>query len=131
VRFEADVVPHQLVLDPARTRLPLLRLDQPFVAVVLLPHGARAVRELSVNNPHFRTLDAIAPDLVHAVVTNEDGGFFRHRGFNTEAMKRRRREPQGRRLSAQGRHDAPNLYTGHARALSQGQEIVLAGARRT
>jgi len=132
VRFEADVVPHQLVLDPARTRLRLLGLNQPFVAVILLPRGARAVRELSMNNPHFRTLDAISPHLVHAVVTNEDGGFFVHRGFNTEAMKQAIAENLKAGAYRRGAGTitmqlARNLYTGHARTLSRkGQEIVLA-----
>jgi hypothetical protein len=131
-QFEADVVPHQLVLDPARTRLRLLGLAQPFVAVILLPRGARAVRELSVNNPHFRTLDAISPDLVHAVVTNEDGGFFHHRGFNVEAMKQAIAENLKAGAFRRGAGTitmqlARNLYTGHARTLSRkGQEIVLA-----
>jgi hypothetical protein len=132
VRFEADVTPHHLVLDPARTRLRLLELDQPFVAVVLLPHGARVVRDLSANNPHFRTLDAISPDLVHAVVTNEDGGFFGHRGFNTGAMKQAIAENLKAGAYRRGAGTitmqlARNLYTGHARTLSRkGQEIVLA-----
>jgi len=132
VRFEADVVPHRLVLDPARTSLRLLRLDEPFVAVVLLPRGARSMRELSGNNPHFRALDAISPALVHAVVTNEDGGFFRHRGFNTEAMKQAIAENLKAGAFRRGAGTitmqlARNLYTGHARTLSRkGQEIVLA-----
>jgi hypothetical protein len=132
VRFVADVIPHQLVLDPARTSLPLLGLNQPFVAVILLPRGARSVRELSVKNSHFRTLDTIAPDLVHAVVTNEDGGFFRHRGFNTEAMKQAIAENLKAGAYRRGAGTitmqlARNLYTGHARTLSRkGQEIVLA-----
>jgi Transglycosylase len=132
VRFEADVVPHQLGLDPARTRLPLLGLDEPFVAVILLPRGARSVRDLSVNNPHFRTRDAISPDLVHAVVTNEDGGFFGHRGFNTGAMKQAIAENLKAGAYRRGAGTitmqlARNLYTGHARTLSRkGQEIVLA-----
>ena len=132
VQFEADVVPHQLVLDPARTRLRLLGLKEPFVAVILLPRGARAVRDLSANNPHFRTLDAISPDLVHAVVTNEDGGFFGHRGFNTEAMKQAIAENLKAGAYRRGAGTitmqlARNLYTGHARTLSRkGQEIVLA-----
>jgi hypothetical protein len=132
VRFEADVVPHQLVLDPARTRLRLLGLDEPFVAVILLPRGTRAVRELSVNNPHFRTLDGISPALVHAVVTNEDGGFFVHRGFNTGAMKEAIAENLKSGAYRRGAGTitmqlARNLYTGHARTLSRkGQEIVLA-----
>ena len=132
VRFDADVVPHRLVLDPARTRLRLLGLDKPFVAVILLPRGARAVRDLSVSNPHFRTLDAISPYLVHAVVTNEDGGFFGHRGFNTEAMKQAVAENLKAGAYRRGAGTitmqlARNLYTGHARTLSRkGQEIVLA-----
>jgi len=132
VRFEADVVPHHLTLDPARTSLRLLGLDKPFVAVILLPHGARSVRELSLNNPHFRTLDRISPDLVHAVVTNEDGGFFGHRGFNVEAMKQAIAENLKAGAYRRGAGTitmqlARNLYTGHARTLSRkGQEIVLA-----
>jgi len=132
VQFEADVVPHGLMLDPARSRLRLLGLNQPFVAVVLLPRSARAFRELSGNNPHFRALDAISPDLVHAVVTNEDGGFFRHRGFNTEAMKQAIAENLKAGAFRRGAGTitmqlARNLYTGHARTLSRkGQEIVLA-----
>lgn len=132
VRFDADVVPHQLVLDPARTRLRLLGLDKPFVAVILLPRGARAVRELSANNPHFRTLDRISPYLAHAVVTNEDGGFFHHRGFNTDAMKEAIAENLKAGAFRRGAGTitmqlARNLYTGHARTLSRkGQEIVLA-----
>ncbi|HKQ18553.1 MAG TPA: biosynthetic peptidoglycan transglycosylase, partial [Candidatus Eisenbacteria bacterium] len=132
VQFEADVIPHQLVLDPARTRLRLVELGEPFVAVVLLPRGARSVRELSANNPHFRTLDTISPHLVHAVVTNEDGGFFRHRGFNIEAMKEAIAENLKAGAFRRGAGTitmqlARNLYTGHARTLSRkGQEIVLA-----
>jgi hypothetical protein len=132
VRFEADVIPHHLLLDPVRTRLRLVGLDEAFVAVVMLPRGARAVRELSGNNPHFRTLDRISPYLVHAVVTNEDGGFFVHRGFNTEAMKEAIAENLKSGAYRRGAGTitmqlARNLYTGHARTLSRkGQEIVLA-----
>jgi len=132
VRFDADVIPHQLVLDPARTSLRLLGLNEPFTAIILLPRGARALRELSSNNPHFRTLDMISPDLAHAVVTNEDGGFFRHRGFNTEAMKNAIAENLKAGAYRRGAGTitmqlARNLYTGHSKTLSRkGQEIVLA-----
>jgi hypothetical protein len=132
VQFDADVIPHQLVLDPARTSLRLLGLDQPFVATILLPRGARAVRELSPDNAPFRTLDRISPDLAHAVVTNEDGGFFHHRGFNTEAMKNAIAENLKAGAYRRGAGTitmqlARNLYTGHQRTLSRkGQEIVLA-----
>ena len=132
VRFYADVVPHQLVLDPTRTSLRLLGLNEPFIAVILLPKGARPTRELSSDNPHFRTLDRISPYLVHAVVTNEDGGFFLHRGFNTAAMKMAIAENLKAGAYRRGAGTitmqlARNLYTGHAKTLSRkGQEVVLA-----
>jgi len=44
-------------------------------------------RELSEANPHFRTLDRISPLLRAALLTNEDGGFYLHHGFNTEAIQ--------------------------------------------
>ena len=132
VQFDADVIPHQLTLDPARTRLRIVGLNEPFTAVVLLPRGARVVRELSASNPHFRTLDAISPGLVHAVVTNEDGGFFHHHGFNTEAMKQAIAENIKAGAFRRGAGTITmqfvrNLYTGHTKTLSRkGQEIVLA-----
>src|SRR5207247_1827799 len=87
VDFAAAVIPHGLQLDPDATRLPILSLDQPFTAVIHLPHDRTATRELSSANLFYRPLDRIDSILVHAVVTNEDGGFFRHHGFNLEAMK--------------------------------------------
>ena len=90
------------------------------------------MRDLSAANPMFRPLDAIDSTLVHAVVTNEDGGFFHHRGFNLEAM----RGALAENLRAGGyRRGAGtitmqlvrNLYLGHQRTLSRkAQEIVLA-----
>jgi hypothetical protein len=112
VRLLADVTPHGLALDPERTRLRLLGLDQPFLAQIHLPHDRIVTRELSAENPCYRPLDAIAPTLTSAVMTNEDGGFFHHRGFNTDTITMQL---------------ARNLYLGHERTVSRKfREVVLA-----
>ncbi len=132
VDFEAHVLPHGLTLDPRNTRLNLLGLDQPFTAMIHLPRGRLAVRELSPANPHFRPLGSIDSNLVHAVVTNEDGGFFRHRGFNVEAVKMAiaanvKAGAYQRGAGTITMQIARNLYLGHERTLSRkAQEVVLA-----
>jgi membrane peptidoglycan carboxypeptidase len=126
------VIPHGLSLDPAGTRLRLLGLDQPFVASIHLPHDRVVSRDLSDANPFFRPLDAIAPALVYAVVTNEDGGFFHHRGFNLEAMRGAIIENLRAGAFRRGAGTitmqlARNLYLGHERTLSRKfREVVLA-----
>jgi len=132
VDFHADVIPRGLALDPERTRLNLLTLDQPFLAQIHLPHGRIATRDLSPENPHFRRLEAIDSILVHAVLTNEDGAFFRHRGFNPEAVKGAiadniRAGAYRRGAGTITMQLARNLYLGHERTLSRkAQEVVFA-----
>ena len=134
VDFAADVIPHGLRLDPGATRLDLLRLDQPFTAHIHLPRGRIVDRELSSANPHFRPLDRIDPFLVSAVVTNEDGAFFRHRGFNTESVKEAIAENLKAGAYRRGAGTitmqlARNLWLGHERTLSRkAQEVMLAWA---
>ena len=131
VQFTADVVPHGLALDPARTRLRLLGLDDPFTADIHLPGGVVS-RELSTANPSFRPLTGIAPALIYAVVTNEDGGFFRHRGFNTGAVREAIAENVRAGAFRRGAGTitmqlARNLYLGHDRTLARKfREVVLA-----
>ncbi len=132
VDFHADVVPHGLMLDLSRTRLDIARLERPFVATIHLPHGVREVRDLSVANPHFLPLGLIDSLLVHAVIANEDGAFFRHRGFNTEAVKLAIADNIHAAAYRRGAGTitmqlARNLWLGHERTLSRkGQEVVLA-----
>jgi hypothetical protein len=132
VDFRADVIPHGLALDPERTSINVLGLGGPFVAHIHLPHDRIVDRLMAADNPHYRPLEQIAPHLVSAVVTNEDGAFFRHRGFNTDAVKEAIAENV---KSASFRRGAGtitmqlvrNLYLGHERTLSRkGQEVVLA-----
>jgi hypothetical protein len=132
VDFIADVIPHGLQLDPAGTRLDLLELHRPFIATIHLPRGVIARRELSEANPHFRPLSEIDPLLAYAVVTNEDGSFFRHRGFNTEAVKMSIAENLKAGAFRRGAGTITmqlvrNLYLGHEKTLSRkAQEVVLA-----
>ena len=132
VEFRANVIPHALRLDPARTALNLALLDAPFTAAIHLPRGRVVTRELGPDNPHFRTLDRIDSLLAYAVVTNEDGGFFRHRGFNTDAVKRAIAENIRAGAYRRGAGTitmqlARNLWLGHERTLSRKmQEVVLA-----
>jgi transglycosylase-like protein len=132
VRFQADVIPHGLAIDPTRTRLLILGLDQPFVAAIHLPHDRIVLRELSPANPFFRPLPGISPALVGAVMTNEDGGFFHHRGFNTDAVRAAIAENLKAGAFRRGAGTitmqlARNLYLGHDRTLSRKfREVVLA-----
>ena len=129
--FDAHVIPHGLALDSVRTGLRLSGLEQPFTATIHLPGGQQATRELSFWNPHFRPLDQIDSTLALAVVTNEDGGFFRHRGFNPEAVKAALAENLHAGAYRRGAGTitmqlARNLYLGHERTLSRkAQEVVL------
>jgi membrane peptidoglycan carboxypeptidase len=128
----ADVVPRGLALDPARTRLPLLELGEPFTARIHLPRDRVVERSLTLANPHYLPLASIDTLLTRAVLTNEDGSFFRHGGFNLEAV----RDAIAANIKAGAfRRGAGtitmqlvrNLFLGHERTLSRkGQEVVLA-----
>jgi membrane peptidoglycan carboxypeptidase len=89
-------------------------------------------RDLSPANPDFRPLDRISPLLREALLTNEDGGFYRHRGFNTAAIQGAIAENLRAGAFRRGAGTitmqlARNLFLGHQRTLSRkGQEVVLA-----
>jgi len=132
VGFTAVVQPHGLRLDSLATRLDVLRLSEPFTAAIHLPHDRIVTRELSASNPHFRPLASIDSLIANAVVTNEDGGFYRHRGFNTEAVRSAIADNVKAGAYRRGAGTITmqlvrNLYLGHQRTLSRkGQEVVLA-----
>jgi hypothetical protein len=132
VRFHADVIPHGLGLDSARTTLDLFRLERPFLATIHLPRERLVTREMSSLNPFFRPLEDIDSTLVHAVLTNEDGGFFRHRGFNPDAIQLAiafnvKAGAWRRGAGTVTMQLVRNLWLGHARTLSRkAQEVVLA-----
>ncbi len=132
VQFDADVIPHGLRLDPERTQLRLLGLEEPFQAAIHLPGGRVVTRDLSEANPFYRPVLSISPHLTYAVLTNEDGGFFRHRGFNPGAIREAIAENVKAGSFRRGAGTitmqlARNLYLGHERTLSRKmQEVVLA-----
>ena len=130
-RFTADVIPHGLQLGDSDTGLRLSRLSEPFQAEIHVPKGI-VYRDLSDANPNFRPIERISPLLRYALLTNEDGGFYRHRGFNTEAIQlamaaNLRAGSFKRGAGTVTMQLARNLFLGHRRALSRkGQEVVLA-----
>ena len=132
VELAVRVIPHDLAINADGTTLPILGLDQPFTATIHLPRGRTAVRDLSSQNPFFRPLESIDTTLVYAVVANEDGGFFRHHGFNLEAVRGSITEDLRAGAYRRGAGTitmqlARNLYLGHQRTLSRkAQEVVLA-----
>lgn len=132
VRFAADVIPHGLALDPAISRPSLHAIAAPFTATIHLPKNRLVTRELSPLNPHFRRLDEISPYLRDALVTNEDGGFWKHRGFNTEAIglaiaANLKAGSYRRGAGTITMQLARNLWLGHQRTLSRkAQEVVMA-----
>lgn len=132
VRFAADVIPHGLALDPAISRPSLHAILAPFTATIHLPKNRLVTRELSPVNPHFRHLDEISPYLRDALVTNEDGGFWKHRGFNTEAIglaiaANLKAGSYRRGAGTITMQLARNLWLGHQRTLSRkAQEVVMA-----
>jgi len=129
--FTADVIPHGLQLGPDGARVPLRRLEGPFLATIHVPRGP-VQRDLSPENPDFRPLERIGPLLREAVLTNEDGGFYHHRGFNTAAIQGAIAENLRAGAFRRGAGTitmqlARNLFLGHQRTLSRkGQEVVLA-----
>ena len=86
-RFTADVIPHGLALTGGASRLHLAQLARPFVAEIHVPPDRIVFRDLSDSNENFRPLARISPLLRAAVITNEDGGFYQHRGFNPGAIQ--------------------------------------------
>ena len=130
-RFTADVIPHGLQLGESDAQLRLGRLAGPFLAEIHVPRGI-VYRDLSGSNPNFRTIDRISPLLRYSLLTNEDGGFYRHRGFNTEAIQlamaaNLRSGSFKRGAGTITMQLVRNLFLGHRRTLSRkGQEVVLA-----
>lgn len=130
-RFTADVVPRGLALAGSDAQLRLPRLAGPFVAEIHVPRGI-VRRDLSEANPHYRPLPRISPLLQHALMTNEDGSFYQHRGFNTGAIQSAmaanlRSGTFKRGAGTITMQLARNLFLGHRRTLSRkGQEVVLA-----
>jgi len=130
--FSADVIPHGLALDVRGSRLRLGDLARPFVAAIHVPPDRIVYRDLSDSNADYRPLTRISPLLKAAVLTNEDGGFYQHRGFNPGAIQGAMADNLRAGAFRRGAGTitmqlARNLYLGHRRTLSRkAQEVVMA-----
>ncbi len=51
------------------------------------PFWGNRIIKVSEENPYFTKYDGISPYLIDAVLTSEDGGFFKHKGFYVKAFK--------------------------------------------
>ncbi|RMG96374.1 MAG: hypothetical protein D6705_11380, partial [Deltaproteobacteria bacterium] len=107
------------------------RLRSPFTHRVQLRDGSVRLIRLFPGSGSFTSLDGISPYMVAAVLTTEDGGFFRHRGFlpsQFEQALRRNLEAGRVRLGASTitMQLAKNLFLSHERTISRKlQELFL------
>jgi len=58
-----------------------------FTTMVLDEHGERVPRRTGDNTPGWTPLSQVSPDLVHALLAAEDSAFFRHAGYDPEAIQ--------------------------------------------
>lgn len=58
------------------------RLKEPFVHTFRTEKGKIVRLKVGPENPDFVPYEEIPPDLIRAVITAEDGSFFRHRGIS-------------------------------------------------
>lgn len=107
------------------------RLSGPFVHRVTMRDGAERTVDLREGSATYTPLDLISPYMVAAVLTTEDGGFWRHRGFITsqfQAALKRNLEAGQIRLGASTitMQMVKNVLLAHERTLSRKlQEMFL------
>jgi hypothetical protein len=68
------------------------RFKKPFRRTVYTPEGRPTEIESGPQSPGWVPLGAISKFMETAVLTTEDGGFYRHRGFDQEAIRNSIRE---------------------------------------
>ncbi|MEZ4381408.1 MAG: biosynthetic peptidoglycan transglycosylase [Nannocystaceae bacterium] len=71
----------------APPRVSSQRLQGPFTHRAVMRDGRVVVVELHPGSGDFTPLDDISPYMVAAVMTTEDGGFWRHKGFITSQFE--------------------------------------------
>jgi hypothetical protein len=107
------------------------RLMGGFTHRVTMRDGSRRSVQLYSGSGSYTPLDDISPNMVSAVLTTEDGGFWRHRGFLPsqfeEAMRRNLRAGEVRiGASTITMQMAKNVFLTHERTLSRKlQEVFL------
>jgi membrane peptidoglycan carboxypeptidase len=61
--------------------------QRPFEQRVYLPDGSTGTILTGPGTPDWTPLDFVSPFMQVAVLTTEDGAFYRHRGYSTEAIR--------------------------------------------
>lgn len=107
------------------------RLNGAFTHRVTMRDGSQRTVDLSEGSGSFTPLDQISPYMVAAVMTTEDGGFWKHKGFITsqfQAALKRNLEAGKIRLGASTitMQMVKNVLLSHERTLSRKlQELFL------
>lgn len=107
------------------------RLSKPFIHRATMRDGNERTVDLSENSGTFTPLDQISPYMVASVMSTEDGGFWKHKGFITsqfQAALRRNLEAGRIRLGASTitMQMVKNVLLSHERTLSRKlQEMFL------
>ncbi|MBA3550094.1 MAG: transglycosylase domain-containing protein [Nannocystis sp.] len=107
------------------------RLNGAFTHRVTMRDGSQRTVDLSEGSGSFTALDQISPYMVAAVMTTEDGGFWRHKGFLTsqfQAALKSNLEAGKIRLGASTitMQMVKNVLLAHERTLSRKlQELIL------
>lgn len=107
------------------------RFTKPFELTVYTPEGMPKKIDTGPGTSVWAPYGAISKFMSVAVLTTEDGGFYRHRGFDAEAIKNSLRENLKKRRFVRGASTismqlAKNLYLDRAKNVSRKlQEAVL------
>lgn len=107
------------------------RFTKPFDLTVYTPEGMPRSIETGPGTGAWAAYGAISKFMTVAVLTTEDGGFYRHRGFDAEAIKNSLRENLRKRRFVRGASTismqlAKNLYLDRAKNVARKlQEAVL------
>ncbi len=107
------------------------RFTKPFERIVFTPEGLPRTTESGPGTPAWVPYRSISKFMTTAVLTTEDGGFYRHRGFDAEAIKNSLRENLRKRKFVRGAstismQTAKNLYLDRQKNVSRKlQEAVL------
>jgi membrane peptidoglycan carboxypeptidase len=107
------------------------RLSKPFIHRATMRDGNERTVDLSEGSDTFTPLDQISPYMVASVMSTEDGGFWKHKGFITsqfQAALRRNLEAGKIRLGASTitMQMVKNVLLSHERTLSRKlQEMFL------
>ncbi|MCB9702573.1 MAG: transglycosylase domain-containing protein [Myxococcales bacterium] len=131
VSLKGQVGIDKCVVKSAPPRVAASRLLNPFTHRAVMRDGREVVVELHPGSGDFTPFDEISPYMVAGVLTTEDGGFWRHKGFlpsQFEAALRRNLQAGRIRLGAStiSMQMVKNVLLSHERTFARKlQELFL------